>query len=186
MDIHSYGLTGEKIATLGVALSYHMYDPREFTVLYPDENMSYPEGYLSSVRWPYTDTKGKVWTAEEMLTAHLFNDPSPRATTVLKMKETAEKNGVGFMVGEWGIFGTPPGELLTESYDRDVIYAFNKDVIETLEKHGIAWCIGNGWFGEYGLVSSYPAMKGVDYQSQTDSNLYVDPGMLKFYQGILK
>ena len=32
-DIHSGGLTGESIAEMGVALSYHAYDPREFCVV---------------------------------------------------------------------------------------------------------------------------------------------------------
>jgi hypothetical protein len=186
MDIHSNNLTGEKIASLGVALSSHMYEPPEFTALFSNPDFNYSDDYLSSVKWPYTDQNGKVWSIKAMMNAGLFGDTSSNAMTMEKIKAVAEKAGVGFMVGEWGIFGTPGGQMLTVSYPRKTIYGFDKDMINTLDEMGVGWCMGNGYFGEYGIVAPYPAMKGVNYVPLQGTNLYEDPDMLAFYQGMLK
>jgi endoglucanase len=186
VDIHSLALTGEALAKLGVALSYHMYDPRSFCFLYSKPDTTYEPGYFSSVKWPYVDSKGEVWDAKAMLAAEMFNEPNTNAISALDLKATAEKYNVGFMIGEWGLFGTPPGQLLTETYDRRTIYSFYKDVIDTLDEQEIAWSVGNGWFGEYGIVSSYPAVEGVNYEPLENSPLYLDRGMFDFYKEILK
>ncbi len=73
VDINNYTLTGTQMARLGVALSYHVYDPRSFTMLY-EEVDAYESSYLKSVTWPYVDDNGKVWDAEAMLKAPMFND----------------------------------------------------------------------------------------------------------------
>jgi hypothetical protein len=182
-DIHDGSLTGEGMAALGVALSYHIYEPRSFCALYGDQQ-SYTDQELESVTWPYVDVKGKTWDAKAMLTAPMFGDKGQ--ATILDLKATADRYGVGFMVGEWGIFGTPPGQLLSKTYNRDVVYAFYKDVITTFEEQGFGWCLGNGWIGEYGIVTPYPALAQCNYIPLDHSNYYVETGMLAFYQEALK
>lgn len=90
------------------------------------------------------------------------------------------------MIGEWGIFGTPPGQLLSKTYNRDVIYAFTKDVISTFEEQGFGWCMGNGWMGEYGIVTPYPAIAACNYVQLDHSNYYMDTDMFAFYQKMLQ
>lgn len=181
-DIHSMPLTGEGMAELGVALSYHAYEPRSFCVLYEGQN-DYTDDQLASVTWPYTDENGKTWNAEETLQATMRGQTN--TISILDLKATAEENGVGFMVGEWGIFGTPPGQLLTKTYNRDVVYAFYSDVMATYAEQGIGWCLGNGWFGEYGIVTPYPAIEECQYAPLENSNMFVDTGMLAFYKAQL-
>lgn len=182
-DIHDASLTGEGMASLGVALSYHIYEPRSFCSLYGSQQ-SYTDQELESVTWPYQDKDGVIWDAKAMLTAPMFGKQGQ--ATIMDLKATTDKYGVGFMIGEWGIFGTPPGQLLSKTYNRDVIYAFYKDVITTFEEQGFGWCLGNGWIGEYGIVTPYPALAQCNYIPLDHSNFYMDTDMFAFYQGILK
>ena len=182
-DIHDGSLTGEGMASLGVALSYHIYEPRSFCSLYANQQ-SYTDEELESVTWPYQDKNGVMWDAKAMLTAPMFGERGQ--ATILDLKATADKYGVGFMIGEWGIFGTPPGQLLSKTYNRDVIYAFTKDVISTFEEQGFGWCMGNGWMGEYGIVTPYPAIAACNYVQLDHSNYYMDTDMFAFYQKMLK
>ena len=53
------------MAELGVALSYHAYDPREFCVL-TTENQN-DAAYLNSVAWPFVASDGKTYDATSMV-----------------------------------------------------------------------------------------------------------------------
>lgn len=79
-DIHSWGLTGEAMAKMGVALSHHHYEPRNFCVL---EGTDYEQDkdYLHSVKWEQT--------AKD--TFDLHSDGDENIASLNDVRKTAEK-----------------------------------------------------------------------------------------------
>lgn len=181
-DIHDGGLTGEGMAGLGVALSYHMYSPRAFCSLNESDPPLYEQPkLLRAARWPYTDPAGKTWDAEAALNAPMF--PYGGAS-VLEVKAVAERYNVGFMVGEFGIFGTPPGEFLTEAYPPETVEAYYTDVVATLRRHGIGWSSGGNFHGEYGIITSWPAMTAYHYTKLENSPHWANDDIIAFWQAL--
>ena len=71
-DVHGQNITGESMAALGVALSYHLYNPREFCVVKKVEDPAYYE----SMTWPI-----------------------PQMTSILYSKECTKEMGVPVELG---------------------------------------------------------------------------------------
>ena len=172
-DIHSGGLTGKSMAELGVALSYHCYDSREFCVV----NQNDPE-YLNAVTWPYTASDEKTYDAEAVMNPPLdsFNNVSANA-----LAATAEEYGVGFMVGEFGIFVSDVPGMPSNRYSDETIAAYYKDMVDTMAEKGYGWCSGI-WYGSYGIVTGYPAVTNTTYQRINDYPFYIDQTMLALFQ----
>ena len=184
-DIHSITKDGKcmgaGMAGLGVALAYHLYDPRVFCVLDELEDMELqnnPE-YLHSVIWPYTDDQGRTFTGEMLLDFPL-SDSSPEATTVNRVRAIAEEYGVGFIVNEFGVFGSYQfGGFSRYRYTDETLYAYLEDIISTLRKEGIGWVYGN--FNEiWSYAPVYPAVEGVEYEKV--GYYYVDRKMQAFFR----
>ena len=97
-DVHCGGLKGEKIAQMGVALSYHAYDPRDFCAVL--DHRFYDEAYLKTVVWPFTSEDEKTYDANAVL-----DSPIPNSVSANELAGIAKKYNVGFFIGEWGIFG---------------------------------------------------------------------------------
>ena len=171
-DIHSGGLTGESMAEMGVALSYHCYDPREFCVV-----SQYDPEYLNAVTWPYTASDGKTYDAEAVLNAPLdsFYNVSANA-----LAATAEEYGVGFMIGEFGIFDDFSG-LPSNRYSDETFAAYYKDMVDTMAEKGYGWCNGV-WHGSQGIVASYPAVTNTTYQRINNYPFYIDQTMFALFQ----
>ena len=174
-DIHSGGLTGKSMAEMGVALSYHAYDPREFCCL-TMENQDDAE-YLSTVIWPFTASHGKSYDAEAVLNAPLdpFNNVSANA-----LAATAEEYGVGFMIGEWGIFGNG---LTRHRYPDETIQAFLNDMADTMKKKGYGWCYGNFHY-PYSIACFAPAVETGDYVKIDGTPLYIEQKMMGWFKEI--
>ena len=85
----------------------------------------------------------------------------------------AEKNDVGFMVGEFGVFGELKGGMATVRYTDEALFGYYRDIIETFEKEGIGWIVGP-IAGTWGLQAPYPAVEGVQYEKV--GLYYVDTG----------
>ncbi|NCC16006.1 MAG: hypothetical protein EOM28_06600 [Clostridia bacterium] len=165
-DVHAMNITGEEMAKQGVALSYHLYEPREFCV--PDmflygENPSAFEAY----DWPFTDNNGKVWDAGECL------KQSQLLVAPLELKNIAEQNNVGFMIGEWGCFyNGEGGTLFPFAYSNETREKFFTDMISTFEEYGIGWSYGT-YIGGLGVVTTYPVPEAdVTYEKIPDSAHY--------------
>lgn len=172
-DIHSGGLTGESMAELGVALSYHTYDPRAFCAL-TEENQN-DTAYLSTVQWPFTASDGITYDAEAVLNSSLQNGVSAN-----ELAATAEEYGVGFMVGEWGIFGNG---LSSYRYPDETIEAYLMDMAEALEEKGYGWAYGN-CHSTYSVSSHMPAVLNGDYVQVEDHMLYIEQHMMNWFQQI--
>ena len=172
-DIHSSGLTGECMAKMGVALSFHAYDPREFCCL-TLENQNDTE-YLSTVKWPFTASDGKTYNAEAVLDSQI-----PNSISANELAATAKEYGVGFMIGEWGIFG----EGLTRyRYPDETIEAFLKDMADTMEEKGYGWCYGNFHY-PYSIACFAPAVVTGDYVKVEGTPLYIEQKMMGWFQEI--
>ena len=172
-DIHSGGLTGKSMAQLGVALSYHAYDPREFCCL-TLENQDDAE-YLGTVTWPFTASDGKTYDAEAVLDSRIPNSISANELAV-----TAEEYGVGFMIGEWGIFGNG---LTRNRYPDETIQAFLVDMADTMAEKGYGWCYGNFHY-PYSIACFAPAVENAEYASVEGTPLYIEQGMMGWFREI--
>lgn len=172
-DIHWVGLTGKSMAEMGVALSYHAYDPREFCVLTPEKH--HDADYLATVTWPFTASNGKTYDGAAVLDSRYRGSISAN-----ELAATAEEYGVGFMIGEWGIFG----EGLTRNrYPDETIEAFLKDMANTLEEKGYGWCYGNFHY-PYSIACFAPAVKTGDYVKVEGTPLYIEQKMMGWFQEI--
>ncbi len=171
-DIHSGQLTGESMAKLGVALSYHQYDPRDFCVL-TNEQSSDSE-YIASVKWPYNGKDIESTMFERLGGGGL--------TSVGELQQLAKQYGVGMMVGEIGVFVDSPGCLARVRYSDETTEAYFMDIADTYAKYGIGWCTGA--YKEYGVLNHYPAVAGVTYTNRDNTDNYVDEDMLAMWKRI--
>lgn len=172
-DIHCGGLTGKSMAEMGVALSYHAYDPREFCCL-TMENQDDAE-YLATVTWPFTASDGKTYNAEAVLDSQI-----PGSISANELAATAEEYGVGFMIGEWGIFGNG---LTRNRYPDETIQAFLTDMADTLAEKGYGWCYGNFHY-PYSIACFAPAVETGDYVKVEGTPLYIEQKMMSWFQEI--
>lgn len=170
-DIHSGGPTGRPMAEMGVALSYHAYGPREFCVLTPENQND--TAYLNSVTWPYTAADGITYDAEAALDTYFSGMGSAK-----ELADIAREYGVGFMVGEFGVFGSG---LTRNRYPDETLYAYFKDMTDTMAEKGYGWCNG-GWYGSLGIEVAYPVITNTTYQQIGDHACYIDQTILKWFQ----
>ncbi len=172
-DIHCGGLTGKPMAEMGVALSYHAYDPREFCVV--DYALQDNTEYLHSVTWPYTASNGKTYDAQAVLDSVI-----PGSVSANELAEIANEHGVGFMIGEFGIFTT---FMPYNRYTDETLSAYYRDMVNAMTEKGYGWC-GGVWHGSYGVVSSYPAIKDAVYEQVGDYDFYIDKAMFDLFQDL--
>ena len=172
-DIHCGGLTGKSMAEMGVALSYHAYAPREFCCL-TEENQN-DVAYLSAITWPFTASSGKTYDAEAVL-----NSPIDHSVSANELAAIANEYGVGFMVGEWGIFGNG---LTRNRYPDETIAAFLKDMAITLEEKSYGWCYGNFHY-PYSIACFAPAVETGNYVKVEGTPLYIEQKMMQWFQEI--
>lgn len=172
-DIHCGGLTGESMAKMGVALSYHAYDPREFCCL-TLENQDDAE-YLATVTWPFTASDGKTYDAQAVLDSQI-----PNSISANELAATAEEYGVGFMIGEWGIFGDG---LTRNRYPDETIEAFLKDMAKTMTEKGYGWCYGNFHY-PYSIACFAPAVESAEYVKVEGTPLYIEKKMMGWFREV--
>ncbi len=160
-DIHSGGITGEGMAKLGVALSAHLYEPRE---LYYDPSLP-EEEYINKLVWPYTASDGVTYDAEKAFNK-IYNGESTNNDTA----EVAKKYGVGFMVGEWGTFGTT---RLRKRASNEVIRSNFIDMTDYMKKMGYGWCYADAFY-QYGACGIVEWVDDAEYERVEDYYLYRD------------
>lgn len=172
-DIHAWGLTGESMAKLGVALSYHQYDPREFAALEDPALYNDPE-YMASVTWPYNGID-----AEATMTMPMGGQSSN--ISVADLMKTAEKYDVGVMIGEFGCF-TNSGYDSTR-YSDETVSAYVSDMVSVFDKNDLAWCWGP-FYNSFGIITAYPVISDTTYSERAGTSYLVDDKMMALFQGI--
>ena len=152
-DIHSSGLTGKSMAELGVALSYHQYEPRSFCALVREQYSN--ETYMQSVTWPYKDAKGVIWNADSVA-ASLLDKKSKQKTSYERMKALAEEYNVGFMVGEFGVFSDNTS-YTNYIYPEKTLFGYIRDMLDRFKHDGVSWTYGSmqGSFGPIQLCRAH-------------------------------
>ncbi|MBQ8401028.1 MAG: hypothetical protein IJX14_03770, partial [Clostridia bacterium] len=131
--------------------------------------------YLHSVTWPYTASNGKTYDAQAVLDSVI-----PGSVSANALAEIAEEYGVGFMIGEFGIFTSL---LPYNRYTDETLSAYYRDMVSTMTEKGYGWC-GGVWDGTYGAVSYYPAVKTAAYEQVGDHSFYIDRAMFDLFQEI--
>ncbi len=174
-DIHNCGLTGEAMAKMGVALSHHHYEPRDFCVLEGTDN-EWDKDYLHGVKWEHT--------AKDTFDLHAYGDENNASLN--DVRKTAEKYGVGFMVGEFGIFGG--GELSKYRYSDATLSSYYTSMVKAFEEEGIGW-VGGSMDSQWGILISYPCVEGASYVKLKNSTSYYDKtlgAIFKKANGVIK
>lgn len=159
-DIHNWGLTGEAMAKMGVALSHHHYEPRDFCVLEGTDN-EWDKDYLHSVKWDFA--------AKDTFDLHAHGDE--KNASLNDVRKTAEKYGVGFMVGEFGIFGS--GQLSKYRYSDATLSSYYTSMVKAFEEEGIGW-VGGSMDSQWGILISYPCVENAKYVKLKNSTNYYD------------
>lgn len=172
VDIHSGGLTGESIARLGVALSYHLYEPRDFCV--PPAETTKEE--MQAAKWPCTAADGRVIDAKQAMQELGFLSVSAN-----DLIATARKYHVGVMIGEFGTFSeaSNPGYW----YPVATMESFLKDMVAEFKALGVGWCYGV-WNGPSGIVADVPLIDDATYEKLEGTTLYLNTDMQQMWQRI--
>ena len=110
----------KKLANAGINLEYHLYEPRSFCV--SDVDLAPKQR-----SWPYTDPDGNTWDMEKIY-----------QTYVAPFKQIADEAGVGFRLGECGLFGGS----FTNKYNHSSVVAWANDFSTTMQKHKVSYVLG--------------------------------------------
>ena len=174
VDVHCGGLKGEKIAEMGAALSYHCYDPREFCCLSPENQDD--SAYLQTVAWPFTTHDGILYDAKAVLDSRIDHSVSAN-----ELARIAKEHGVGFMIGEWGIFGDG---LTRNRYPDETVSAYFLDMGNEMKEKGYGWCYGNYHY-PYCFTCCAPAVKNAEYEQIGNHEFYIDIRMRNLFAQIM-
>lgn len=183
-DIHpSTGITGEEMAKMGVSLCFHHYEPTGFGYI-----KNADKKYIHSVKWPYKLTEVYPWYDNDVKVGDVIDAKKSfdlGNITLNKVKATADKYNVGFIVGEFGFFFEGIDGLQQYMYTEETQYNYYKDMTEQFEKEGIPWCAT----GFVDLISAYPQYKGSKYTKLENSRDYLNENLAAFFRrvnGVLK
>ena len=171
-DIHSGGLTGISMAELGVALSYHLYEPRAFSDITVAVDSNELDDLIQNATWPYEDSQGNVYDAEACMNAPGYFNISANDLVAL-----AKTYHVGVMIGEWGIFGYG---FENTRYTDTVFESFISDMTSCFEKADLGWCYGCG-YGTTGIIVDAPILADAKYQKLDAAPGYIDLTCSKWF-----
>lgn len=166
---------GTDVVELGVALSADLtFITSDFFVI-GEKNVLNPDWY-QAVQWPYKGTMD----AESLLHVDQYWE---KDSTVIRVMELAQENGLGFMFSGWGkLMNQYRGSYFCASRYPDETYrAFITDMTDTMEGYGYGWCYEE-WYGHNGITFSAPITKNVTYQQIGDYPMYYDTVMLGFFK----
>ena len=174
----------EDLAKMGVALSYRVGEP--YAVLDHRDYYKYnkkewkneftAQEFVGNLTWPYENIDG-----EAIMNLGLYGAPS-----IQKTMEIAEQYGVGFMVGDFGVYLEGPGgdrEWPTVRYPDEAYKAMIVDVLSAIESRGYGWCFAK-WYGYFGIANGWPAYENATYQQLEDYPYYIDTAMRSWFQEI--
>lgn len=176
LDLTGYNVRTD-VVELGVALSADLSSPTSKFFVPSEQNVLNPDYYLS-VQWPY---QGKV-DAESLLHEDQY---WAKDSTVIRVIELAQENGLGFMFGNWGkLFTRYKGAYCCSTrYPDETYLAFVTDMTDTMEGYGYGWCYDE-WYGHNGITFSAPITKNVTYEQIGDYPMYYDTFMRDLFKSV--
>ena len=168
---------GTDVLELGVALSADLTSIESSFFVIPEKNILKPD-YYQTVQWPY---KGTV-NAESLLHEDQYWE---KDSTVIRVMELAQENGLGFLFGGWGKLQVQyrSAYFCAARYPDETYQAFLTDMTETMESYGYGWCYEE-WYGHNGITFCAPITKNVTYEQIGDYPMYYDTAMLGWFQSI--
>lgn len=168
---------GTAVLELGVALSADLASITDEFFEISEKNVLNPDWY-QTVQWPY---KGTV-DAESLLHENQYwADDS----TVIRVMELAQENGLGFMFSGWGkLVNQYRGSYFCAArYPDETYQAFITDMTDTMESYGYGWCYEE-WYGHSGITFCAPITKNVTYEQIGEYPMYYDTAMLGFFKEV--
>lgn len=183
VEIYGSALRAEPFAKKGVALSYVLQEPGD--VLDHNDYFKYDfslarlvfagEKIVESFTWPYEDMDAEKAFAKK----HYFGESLDEVAAV------AEKYGMGFMLGNFGIHVQEMKEAIMpdKRYPDEAYKAMIVDVTSTIGERGYGWCFAH-WFGYFGIASNYPAYDNATYTQVEDYQYYLDEAMVGWFREI--
>lgn len=123
-----------------------------------------------------TYTGEQVLTAERVLSTRYGGAPS-----VMETKALADKCGVGFMMGEFGIYGD---FYLDFGMSNETVSAIYKDFVKTFDEAGMPWA-ANWLVDRYSVAIAYPFYSDRSYRTLSGSAFYVDEYMFDLFKGLI-
>lgn len=178
VDNHEETALVEAFAKEGVAISYHSYNPRNFVYFQNDwyEDSS-GDTSVPAPQWPYVDENGTEWSAELIY-----------ETYIKPVKDIADANNVGFIVGEVGICNNSIANPIAEEDAKE----YGREMVDMFEKYGIAYGHFN-YMSDIGFARQFnPDMPGRDGETMTyveyefedyKTSFYVDKELLDIWAG---
>ena len=168
---------GTAVVELGVALSADLTSIESEFFVIGEKNVLDPDWY-QAVQWPYKGTLD----AEALLHENQYWEDD---STVIRVMELAQENGLGFMFSGWGkLMNQYRGSYFCASRYPDETYrAFITDMTDTMESYGYGWCYEE-WYGHNGITFSAPITKNVVYEQIGDYPMYYDAAMLGFFKEV--
>ena len=125
-----------KIAKAGINLDYHCYEPRAFVAPGDTRQVS-----ADQMVWPgFVDQNGQTWNMEKVY-----------QTYILPWAELADQCGVGFKLGECGIF-VDTAEFAEPPYQRKYVLAWAEDFASVMQKHQLSYVVGK-YVGNTGVCA---------------------------------
>jgi hypothetical protein len=102
--------------------------------------------------------------------------------SIIETKKLADQYGVGFMVGEVGMYGD---HFLNYVVPDKTVFAYYRDMLTTLDKYNIPWA--TGWLiDRYGPLTTYPYYKDRTYQKLKGAEIYyLDKKMFNLFREIM-
>lgn len=101
------------------------------------------------------------------------------------MAAVAEKYGVGFMLGNFGVDVTQTKEdqMPDQRYSDEAYKSMIVDITSTIGERGYGWCFAH-WFGYFGIANSCPAYENATYTQVEDYQYYLDEAMVGWFREI--
>jgi trehalose utilization protein len=144
----------------------------------------YFDGYMGTP--PVTaviDKAGNFKSNDPVIDAEKVLNTKNRINSIMETKQLADRYGVGFMVGEVGMYGD---HFLNYVVPDKTVFAYFRDILTTLDKYDIPWA--TGWIiDRYGPLTTYPYYKDRTYQKLKGAEIYyLDKTMFNLFKNIME
>lgn len=182
-EICNYVMKSKEFAELGVALSYKLYEPEKSDYFFTPGYHEYWKGWemndkgkkmIARFDWPYQD---------KVDAGVLFSQGRWGGESLMEVVATAQEYGVGFMLGDFGVFSGGKWWFTLDRvrYADEPYFAMIEDITSAVEELGYGWCF-NRWYGPYGVAFCIPAIEASTYEQVADYPYYIDQGMMNLFK----
>ena len=163
-----------------VELSCPMYRVGLGSILITREDGS-EVSFNAEINWNHSDAPSVVTIGDDgsVTGCHVVDAQAILDNEILPTKALADQYGVGFMVGEMGMYGNM---FMNNIIPRGEVQKYYTDITSALNAHGIPWAFGalQGWFT---LIMPYPNDDQFTYEKINDA-VWVDKDMSAFFSSL--